>query len=166
MIARAVTVTLRTAEAADEDLLRSLFAESRPELALLPPQTRTMLLDMQFRAQERQYAASHPHARHAIIVADGVEVGQLVIDDTDDVRIVDVTVRHSHRSRGIGSTILRDVITKASASGQAVRLSVWSGNTGAQRLYARLGFVHVPDTDTDSSGYLEMRRNATKQEDE
>ena len=166
MIARAATVTLRAAGPADEELLRQLFAEARPELALLPAQTRDVLLDMQFRAQQRQYTANYPHARHEIIVADGTDVGQLVIDDAADIRIIDVTVRHSHRSRGIGSTILRDVITEASASGRPVRLSVWAGNTGAQRLYARLGFVRIEDAATDDTGYLQMRRNATRQEDD
>jgi ribosomal protein S18 acetylase RimI-like enzyme len=166
MLARAVTVTLRPVEPADENLLRSLFAEARPELALLPPQTRDVLLDMQFRAQQRQYAANYVNARHEIIVADGSDVGQLIVDDAaTEVRIIDVTVRHSHRSGGIGSTILRDVITDAGSSGRPVELSVWSGNTGAQRLYTRLGFVRVHDAALDDTGYLQMRRNATKQED-
>jgi ribosomal protein S18 acetylase RimI-like enzyme len=159
---RAVTVTRRLARPDDAALLRKLYAESRPDLALLPPQTREVLLDMQFRAQQRQYSASYPQARREIIVADGTDVGQLVVDHgVDAVRIVDITVQHGRRSRGVGSTVLREIITQACLARHPVRLTVWSGNTAAQRLYARLGFVRCDNTPADAVGYVQMERTTT-----
>jgi ribosomal protein S18 acetylase RimI-like enzyme len=149
MLARSLAITRRAVRPADDELLRSLFAESRPEFALLPAD----LLDLQVRAQRAQYQANHPHAHHEIVVADGADVGQLILDDAlDAVRVVDVTIRSDRRGQGIGSAVLRDVISAAAT--RAVRLSVWSGNADAQRFYDRLGFV---GTDHESAhGYLEM----------
>ena len=166
---RSAALTLRPAQPADENLLRQMFAQSRPDLALLPPQLRDGLFEMQFRARQQHYAVSYPHARQVIIVAGGADVGQLVIDDAGvgdeagEVRVVDLTVDAARRGRGIGSHVLRAVI--ANAAGRAVRLSVWSGNTDARRLYARLGFRASPDGEADPTGYLQLRHDAAKQEE-
>jgi ribosomal protein S18 acetylase RimI-like enzyme len=50
--------------------------------------------------------------------------------------------------RGIGAALLAWALAEARARGaDEMRLSVWSGNHGAQRFYARHGFVHVADID-------------------
>lgn len=155
LLAPCALVTRRPVAPQDLELVRRFFAESREELAVLPPDTRDVLLDMQFRAQRRQYASIHPNARHEILVADGVDVGRLIVDHgTDHDRIVDVTVIRSRRRRGIASTVLRDVMSEADRAGRPVRLSVWSTNAGARRLYEQLGFEVVGD----HGGYLELHR--------
>jgi ribosomal protein S18 acetylase RimI-like enzyme len=155
------TLLRRPAGSADESLLRGLFADSRPDLALLAPEVREVLLDLQFRAQRSQYAVSFPDARHDILLADGVEVGRLLVEDTSDaVRIVDVTVGSAHRGRGIGSAALREVIQEAERARLPVRLSVWSENRGARRLYESLGFEGVENPGSLTVGYLEMQRPA------
>jgi ribosomal protein S18 acetylase RimI-like enzyme len=150
-------VTRRLVERRDEPLLRELFASSRQEWDLLPPGSRDLLLDMQFRAQRQQYAANHPEAAHQILVAGGVDVGQLLFDESGpSVRIVDVTVDPAHRGRGIASSVLRDVLAGADREGRPVQLSVWSTNLGARRLYGRLGFAVTGEV----NGYLDMHRPA------
>jgi ribosomal protein S18 acetylase RimI-like enzyme len=152
------TVTRRFAEPADDDWLRELFAQSRPDLAMLPSDARATLLELQFRAQHQQYAASYPDARHEILVVDGVDVGRLILDrGPHSIRVVDVIVMESCRGRGIASTVLREVIQDAEREQMSVRLAVWSNNLDARRLYERLGFVIVGDGDGD--GYLDMIRN-------
>jgi ribosomal protein S18 acetylase RimI-like enzyme len=154
-----VVVTRRPAEGRDEPLLRELFASSRQEWDLLPSSSRDALLDMQFRAQRQQYAVSHPDAAHQILVAAGVDVGQLRLDEsTPSVRIVDVTVHPDHRGRGITSSVLREVLDNADRAGRPVQLSVWTTNVGARRLYERLGFAVTGE----SNGYLDMHRPATQ----
>ncbi|MCW2796403.1 GNAT family N-acetyltransferase [Nocardioides sp.] len=158
-MAECAEVLRRAAGPLDEDLLRALFADSRPDLAMLAPEVREVLLDLQFRAQRSQYAASHPLARHEILLVDGVAVGRLLVEDAHDVvRIVDVTVSRDHRCRGIGSAVLRQLSHEADETGRAVRLSVWSENRGARRLYESLGFVTVADAGARTGGYLEMQR--------
>ncbi|ANU08802.1 GNAT family N-acetyltransferase [Paraurantiacibacter namhicola] len=49
---------------------------------------------------------------------------------------------------GLGSRLLADAVTAAHEWGaDAVQLSVFSENTGAQRFYQRHGFTHVADID-------------------
>lgn len=49
---------------------------------------------------------------------------------------------------GIGAALTAWALAEAAALGaDEVQLSVWSGNTDAQRFYARHGFAHVADTE-------------------
>ena len=152
-------ITRRPVERRDEPLLRELFASSRQEWDLLPPSSRDTLLAMQFRAQRQQYAVSHPEASHQILVADGVDIGQLILDESPTaIRIVDVSIHQAYRGRGIASAVLGDVISSAERVGLPVQLSVWSTNAGARRLYERLGF----SVTAEANGYLNMHRPATQ----
>jgi diamine N-acetyltransferase len=48
--------------------------------------------------------------------------------------------------RGIGAALMDDVVAEAQRRGcDAIQLSVFSGNQGAQRFYARYGFAKVAD---------------------
>ena len=48
---------------------------------------------------------------------------------------------------GIGSALMDWALAEAGALGaDEIQLSVWSGNTDAQRFYQRYGFAHVADT--------------------
>jgi ribosomal protein S18 acetylase RimI-like enzyme len=51
-------------------------------------------------------------------------------------------VNSTHRGRGVGEALVREVLAWASAEGwKLVRLRVWDDNLPARRLYRRLGFV-------------------------
>jgi ribosomal protein S18 acetylase RimI-like enzyme len=162
MSSATTTVARRPASAKDEDLLRELFADARPDLAALPPELRAGLVDMQFRAQRAQYSSSYPNARYEIIVVGGTPIGQLILDEgADSVRVVDVSVHCAYRGRGVGSAVLHDVIADATRSGRGVCLSVWSGNVRARRLYGRLGFVRTDHSHPSAVGYVQMRYDMT-----
>ena len=50
--------------------------------------------------------------------------------------------------RGLGARLMEWVLAEAKGwSADAVQLSVFSGNAGAQRFYRRYGFAHVADID-------------------
>ncbi|MDT0575819.1 GNAT family N-acetyltransferase [Croceicoccus sp. F390] len=50
--------------------------------------------------------------------------------------------------RGIGAQLMHWTIAKAQAHGRdAIQLTVWSGNDGAQRFYQRFGFRKIADVD-------------------
>ena len=153
------SVTRRPATPADEALLQELFLSSHPELMQLPPDVLAPLAGMQLRARNEQYAAAYPRARHEILVAGATDVGRLLVDHGPDaVRIVDVAVLPGHRGQGFASAALTDV--SARAGGRPLRLSVWSENQGARRLYERLGFEVL---DGDEDGYLEMQQSNSQE---
>jgi RimJ/RimL family protein N-acetyltransferase len=153
VLAQARQVTRRAAAPHDDPYLRALFADSRDDLMLLPPEVRDPLIDMQFEAQRRQIAAAHPDAVHEVLVADGGDVGRLVVAySADAAHIVDITIARAHRRQGIASAVLHELL--AAAGDRAVTLRVWSANGPARRLYEQVGFV---PRGTDA-GYVAMER--------
>lgn len=61
----------------------------------------------------------------------------------DGLYLFSMWVRDSHRGRGLGEALVREVLTWAAAHGwKVVRLRVWEDNLPARRLYKRLGFVN------------------------
>jgi RimJ/RimL family protein N-acetyltransferase len=136
-----VAVSRRPVNAADIPLLRNLFADAHLELTVLPCDTRFVLIDMQFRAQRRQYAAKYPSAAHDILLVDGVEVGRVVVDHTDDaIQVVDISIGLGHRRAGIAGAVLGGIAREADASALPVKTTVWGGNTAAVALLETAGF--------------------------
>ncbi len=151
----AQSVTLRAATPADQDFLKAVFADTRSEelaaLALDPKQA-AAFIDMQFNVQQRSYSARYPAADNSIILLDGLPIGRLLVDRSEEaVTLVDIALSSDYRSRGLGSLLIRGLIDEATASQKPVRLSVYRFNRAA-RLYQRLGFSTVEDT----GAYLEM----------
>jgi ribosomal protein S18 acetylase RimI-like enzyme len=149
-------VELRLADEGDETALRELFASARAaELELLSPVVRDQLLELQYRAQSRQYADAFPHAVHEIIETESLTVGRMITAaSADGIRLVDLTIAAAHQGRGVGTTVLRALSARADAAGQRIELTVWAQNDGARRLYERLGFAAGQET----GGYLAMAR--------
>jgi GNAT superfamily N-acetyltransferase len=146
-------VQRRVAAPADIPLLRSLCADSRMELVALPPDSRFVLVDMQFRAERRRHAAQFPNADHEILVVDGADVGRVVVDRSGSVvHVVDVTVALGHRRQGIATTVLSEIVEEANATGRNLRLTMWSGNMAGRELCERAGLAAT----TDDGGYLGM----------
>ena len=150
-----VAVTRRSASPADIPFLRSLFADAHLELTCLPTDARFVLVDMQFRAQRKQHAASYPRATHEIVMADGTEAGRVLIDrSADPIRVVDVSIALGHRRTGIAAGIIADLTAEADADHRDIEATVWSGNTAAVALVEHNGFV----AGTDEAGFVTYRR--------
>jgi hypothetical protein len=80
-----------------------------------------------------------------VIVVDGEDVGRLYVDRwPDEIRVVDLALLPVHRNRGIGSTLLRELVHEAASSNRKLSIHVEIHNP-AIRLYARLGFVQVAE---------------------
>ena len=153
-----VGVTRRAAAPADIPFLRALFADAHLELACLPTDTRFVLVDMQFRAQRKQHAATYPRASHEILIADGNAAGRVLIDrSADPIRVVDVSIALGHRRIGIAAGIFADLADEADRAQRAVEAIVWSGNTAAVALVEGNGFV----AGTDAAGYVTYVRTPT-----
>jgi ribosomal protein S18 acetylase RimI-like enzyme len=127
-------IALRPVQAADRPFLLTLFASSRPDLALLPEP----LVRLQFEAQHAAYA----RARRSVVVVDDVDAGRLYVEGE---RVVDITLLPEFRGRGIGTSLLEGLMD------ERVSLSVACLNP-ARALYERLGFRVV----SDDGAYLSM----------
>ncbi len=142
-------IALRPETAGDLAFRLALFEAVRgPEWAgiTLPPQ----LVQQQFQAQTAGYGRRFPEARLSIIEVDDVPVGRLAVDRDDRaLRLIDIAVLPARQGQGIGAQIIGGLLAEATALGLAVHLSATVANRAAQRLYRRLGFTVVSQTDTD-----------------
>ncbi len=83
-----------------------------------------------------------------IVVLEGRDVGVLSVDEGEDVVLLSqIYLLPEVQGRGIGTTLIRSVLDRAFARHVPVRLRVLRVNP-AQRLYERLGFVAVSETET------------------
>ena len=74
-------------------------------------------------------------------------VGPSASSESGHMGLLGIVVHRDYRGRGIGSALLRDALRQCRGKFEAVRLSVFSVNKGARRLYERFGFVlvgHLP----------------------
>jgi ribosomal protein S18 acetylase RimI-like enzyme len=153
---------------ADNDFLLALFAESRPDLALLPEAVRAQLIRMQFDSQLSQYRSSAPDAVDWILELDHdgrtEPVGRCYLwQGAAEHHLLDLAIRFQWRGHGLGSIVLARLCADARRAGVPLRLSVWHANQDALRLYLRHGFVADDPEAGDLSemtGYLKLRWSA------
>ena len=124
---------LRQATAADIQFVRELkFSGLRPYVE--------ELWGWDAEDQEKRFRASFLPDRQKIISCRGEDVGMLHVEERDDALVLaGLYVAAGHRSRGLGSAILRDVLAEAARLGKPVRLRVLRPNP-ARALYERHGF--------------------------
>jgi ribosomal protein S18 acetylase RimI-like enzyme len=145
------SLRLRPEREEDQPFRLRLFCDSRPaEFVLLQrqlePQAFDQLMRFQFQAQTMTYAANFPQARFDIIELDDAPIGRIVVDRPGtEIHIVDQAMVPAMRNRGIGTTIMRDLMDEAAHDGLPVRLKVASSNDPSMRLYRRLGFVPIEE---------------------
>lgn len=139
------SVRLRPERDDDRDFRYQLFCDSRqPELALLPAPIYQQIMAQQFHAQTVGYRGRFPQARFDIIELDGERIGRIVVDRPGTMlHIVDQALVPALRGRGIGTAILRALMSEVQAAGLPLRLEVASDNAAALRLYQRLGFAVI-----------------------
>ena len=159
--ARAAERGCRFRRIADTDLtfLGQLYATTRAEeLAPVPwsQADKDAFLDHQFRAQHAHYQQYYPNADWLVIARGNEDIGRLYIEHwRSQHRIIDIAFLPSHRGKGYGEALLRDVMDEAVAVGKDVSIHVEKFNP-AMRLYRRLGFV----TEEDKGVYDLMRWRA------
>jgi ribosomal protein S18 acetylase RimI-like enzyme len=141
-------VRLRASTEDDRRFLRDVYAGTRAdELALLDwtDAQKQAFVEMQFDAQDRHYRDQYRTATFDVIVVDGEEVGRLYVDRwPGEIRVVDLALLPAHRNRGIGGTLLRELVHEAASSSRKLSIHVERHNP-AIRLYRRHGFVQVAE---------------------
>jgi ribosomal protein S18 acetylase RimI-like enzyme len=136
-------ITLRPAQAGDDDLLLRLYASTRAaEVAQVPwtPEQKDVFVKMQFVAQKQHYGATYPRADHQIICWKEQAAGRIYLDRNNEAfHILDITVLPELRNNGIGSKVLNGVMDEARKAGKPVTIYVETYNPSL-RLFERLGF--------------------------
>lgn len=102
-------------------------------------------LRQQWSAQTEYYRENYPGAEFLVLEHDGRAVGRLFLHRrADELRVVDIALLPEDRGRGLGRTVLLEVLEEARAAGKAVRIHVERFNP-ALHLYERLGFRLLED---------------------
>ena len=125
-----------------------MYATTREEELRPVPWTPEQVEDflrMQFEAQHGDYRRNYPDAAYEIILVDDTEAGRLYVRrDERAVHVIDIALLPEFRGRGIGTTLLEELIDEAAGQGQVVSAYVEHTNR-ALALYERLGFTSVAD---------------------
>ena len=83
-----------------------------------------------------------------IITVGGRDVGFLHVEEKHgEISLAQIHIEAPYRSRGIGTTLIKDLLREAGAKSKPVSLSVVKHNP-AQTLYERLGFKVIGDDET------------------
>ena len=140
--------TLRRALPTDAEFLYQVYASTRlEELAPLfwDAAQREAFLRMQFAAQQRHYQTHYADADFSIILKAEIPVGRLyVYRGAKEIRLLDIALLPEARGAGLGSSLVRDLLTEADAARKPVHLYVEQFNRAAN-LYVRFGFAPVEE---------------------
>ena len=147
--------SLRPEQPGGEGFLFEVFASTRAEELALTNWNETMrraFLNQQFSAMRHGYRSMFPSGEFWIVELAGKMAGRMVISRSPaEIRVVDLALLTEHRSRGVGSFLMRQVCAQATDAGKPVRLSVLKYNR-AFNWYERLGFNKI----SESGCYDEM----------
>jgi GNAT superfamily N-acetyltransferase len=102
--------------------------------------TKQAFVEQQFSAQDRYYRENYRDTSYDVIMAGGEPAGRLYVARwREEIRIVDIALLPPFRGRGLGTVLLRGLISEADAAGKALSIHVEQMNR-ARGLYERHGF--------------------------
>lgn len=143
-------LSFRPTEASDERLLSAIYASTRAEeMALVEGWSEkdiAVFLEQQFQAQHIYYHQQYEYPDFRIILFKGQPAGRLYLDRRPkECRIVDITLLPEFRGKGLGETILKDLLAESASLQKTVTIHVERYNK-ARHLYDRLGFKMKDDS--------------------
>jgi ribosomal protein S18 acetylase RimI-like enzyme len=80
-----------------------------------------------------------------------------LLETPDTVEVGEIQIEPNHQNQRIGSRVLRDTIARAHEQSKRVVLSVALKNDRSYRLYQRLGFQQVGQTETHNLMAADLR---------
>ena len=126
----------------------TVYASSRREELAAVPWTdaqRESFLRIQFMAQDSSYKERFPDASYQIIMLGDEQAGRLyVLRDDKTIRILDISLLHRYRKRGVGATLIRTLIDEAKQSRKPLQIYVETFNPSLS-LFMRLGFKTIKE---------------------
>lgn len=142
-------ITLRVLGDEDEEISFQVYASTRSaelEFVDWSATQKQDFLRMQFNAQKQHYLAFYPAASYHTILDDGVAVGRLIAQRTDEeIFLLDLALLPAYRNAGIGAHLIESLQSEACATGKPLRLHVSSTNR-ALSFYNRLGFRPIAES--------------------
>ncbi len=101
---------------------------------------------MQFNAQQSQYKARHPNADFNIIVSDDKPIGYFYVSRREDsIELIDIALLADQVSKGVGTHLVSALKAEALGQNRTIVAHVEKSNTGAWKLWQRLGFNAIAD---------------------
>ena len=142
------SITFRPISDDDEQFLYRLYASTRQEELAMTVWTgaqKDTFLRQQFTAQHKFYIERFTQAAFDILLMNKEPIGRLYIDRrAEEIRIIDISILPEHRNKGIGSSLLKNLLTEAYETAKPLRIHVEKNNP-ALKLYERLGFREIED---------------------
>ena len=136
-------VTLRSVRPEDDPFLREVYAETRAEElnhAGLDADQRRAFIGMQFSAQKADYLRRFHKADYDVVEYQSQPIGRLYVARSDEeIRILDVTLLSGFRDRGIGTHLLKRLLSEAREKRLPVRIYVENASRSV-RFFEYLGF--------------------------
>jgi ribosomal protein S18 acetylase RimI-like enzyme len=115
-------------------------------------------LETQYAAQQRFLKANYPQGEDRIITLDTQPIGRIVVERNDqEIRVVDIALLPQYRNSGIGTYLIRELLTEAARLGKPFRTQVIR-SSAALGLFERLGIVKIGET--GSHYQMEWRADA------
>lgn len=143
-------VALRPATPDDESFLLEVYASTRLDeldLTQWDQAQREAFVHMQYLAQRHHYQVNFPDCEHQVILSDTERVGRVYIARLSSaIRILDITILPGRRNRGIGTSVLAEMLKESDETTKPVQIFVESFNPSL-RLFERLGFMKVDASD-------------------
>ena len=136
-------IQLKKKDENDSEFLFQLFEEIKiAELNIFnwPEQMRNQFISMQYNAFEKMIKNEYPKADDFIIIYNFQNAGRLQLNkDNSGLRIINISLLPDFRNLGIGSKVIKDLLSEADSKKRPVYLEVDKVNP-AFNLYSRLGF--------------------------
>ncbi len=111
--------------------------------------------------QDQRFAKTYKIEEAWIIVRGGMDVGWLARRESEEnLLLTEFYVAAEHQNQGIGTQILRDLISEARRKNKSVSLGVLKNNP-ARRLYEREGFKVIGENDYKFLMKLDAQGDAT-----
>jgi ribosomal protein S18 acetylase RimI-like enzyme len=141
----AETLTFRPVMPEDEDFLFNLYSTTRrDELAAWGwnDAQKDAFLKLQFKAQQYSYATMYTPEDSRLIMLDNKPIGRMIVVRSDEeIRLADIAILPEYFNDGIGTFLIKHLLTEAAQAAKPVGLRVYKSNERAVRFYERLGFI-------------------------
>jgi ribosomal protein S18 acetylase RimI-like enzyme len=107
--------------------------------------------------QVADFASRFDAGRTSFIVTQGQRVGAIELEDRrSELFVRNLNILPAWQNRGVGTAVMRRILSRAARRGVHVSLQVLELNIAARRFYERLGFILVSATPP----HLQMRSDA------
>jgi GNAT superfamily N-acetyltransferase len=141
-------ITFKAMSDDDMAFLSELYRTTRWQEVQQAPwddEQRKVFLHQQFTAQHEHYITHYPNAEKLLIIKKNEAIGRIYVDrDEVSICLIDVALMPKYKHRGIGTTLLKELLTEAQKGGKKVLIHVENFNP-AYQWYIKHGFQHIED---------------------